>query len=71
MRRSWSHWRDSEETWIGSATRCNIQIHINTSSHKEVKKLHATTLIHRERDWTSGGLPARDPCGESDPSEEG
>ena len=47
------------------------QTHGNTSSNKEVTKLHAETLIHREREWASGGLPARDPCGESDPPEEG
>ena len=58
--------RGLEETRIGSATRCNIPIHSNTSSYKKVTKLHAATLIHRERDWTSGGLPARDHCGESD-----
>ena len=69
MRRSWSQWRDSEETRIGSATRCNIQIHSNTSSNTRDTKLHAATLSYRERDWTSGGLPARDPCGESDPHE--
>ena len=43
------------------------QTHGNTSSNKEVTKLHAETLIHREREWASGGLPAGDLCGESDP----
>ena len=67
MRRSWSRLGGWEETRIGSATRSNIQIHSNTSRNKKVTKLHAATLIHRERNWTSGGLPARDLCGESDP----
>ena len=69
MRRSWSHCRDSEETRIGSATRCNIQIHINTSSTNQVTKLHEGTLSHRERERALDGLPARDHCGESAPPE--
>ena len=43
------------------------QTHVNTLSNNKVTKRHGGTLIHREREWTSGDLPARDLCGESDP----